>query len=337
MPAISIILPHIARNDPYLDECVSSILNQSFSDFELLLIDNTPGVPSALAASFVNHDSRIKYVFKDSLGKCRSRNLGIEMARGDAVCFIDSDDRLKSGYLELLFNCLLSNPTIGIVFCDGESLSTSGNISTWSSNNGLVTIMDLDDEFIFENAGRIGPWCHMVRRKSIGSVRFDEMLKGFEDRLFFFNLYFRERRIAHIAKSLYVYRANPTSDTCFRSIDWFSTRYLNKMYVSGEICDALLGRHPPKKTLRKALRADCANYLSYRWLMFSFRRPPVSEYREYKNKILKRNRRSQPIMGILKRIAIHCPRSSYVLVGRWKFGKAIRKPFFRKTCSRPKK
>ena len=115
-PVISIIIP-IYNTEYYLSECVDSILAQTFSDFEILLIDdgsldNSLDVCKQLSLK----DNRIIVYHQENKGVTAARRLGVYHAKGDYICFVDSDDKILHDALEILINFI--NNDIDIVITD---------------------------------------------------------------------------------------------------------------------------------------------------------------------------------------------------------------------------
>ena len=102
-PAITIIMPTYNVVD-YLDQCLESVVNQTFRDFEVLAIDDgsTDGSGAALDA-WATRDDRIQVIHKANEGVSPARNLGLDLARGTYVCFVDPDDWLELNALELMY------------------------------------------------------------------------------------------------------------------------------------------------------------------------------------------------------------------------------------------
>lgn len=101
---ISIVVP-IYNTKSFLSQCIESILSQSYSDFELLLIDDGSTDNSGiLCDEYSKKDKRIRVFHKQNAGVGAARNTGIEMANGEYITFIDSDDYIDSHYLEYFFN-----------------------------------------------------------------------------------------------------------------------------------------------------------------------------------------------------------------------------------------
>lgn len=103
-PMISIVVP-IYKVEKYLDHCVTSILNQTYKNFELILVDDgSPDRCPQLCDEYVASFSCVKVIHKTNGGLSDARNAGMEVARGKYITFIDSDDYIHPYYLELLLN-----------------------------------------------------------------------------------------------------------------------------------------------------------------------------------------------------------------------------------------
>ena len=104
MPTISIIVP-VFNTEHYLKDCLDSILRQSYSDFELLLVDDGSSDGSgAICDAFAQKDSRVNVFHSENKGVSSARNLGLDHAQGSYVMFVDSDDELPEGALENLIS-----------------------------------------------------------------------------------------------------------------------------------------------------------------------------------------------------------------------------------------
>lgn len=104
VPEISIIIP-VYNAARYLRECVDSILQQSFANFEIILIDDgstddSPQICDGYAAC----DQRVKVVHKPNAGVSAARNDGLDRARAEYITFVDSDDWVEAGYIQTLLN-----------------------------------------------------------------------------------------------------------------------------------------------------------------------------------------------------------------------------------------
>ncbi|HEL7541574.1 TPA: glycosyltransferase, partial [Enterococcus faecalis] len=103
MPKISIIVP-VYNVEKYLEKCVRSILAQTFTDFELILVDDgSPDSSGAMCDQFAEQDERVKVIHKENGGLSDARNAGIEIATGEYLGFVDSDDYIADDMYELLY------------------------------------------------------------------------------------------------------------------------------------------------------------------------------------------------------------------------------------------
>lgn len=106
MPKVSIIVP-VYKVEKYLDRCLSSILSQTFSDFEVVLVDDgSPDNCPQMCDSFTHLDSRIKVIHKKNEGLGVARNSGLDVAKGEYVIFVDSDDWMDIRQCESLVNTI---------------------------------------------------------------------------------------------------------------------------------------------------------------------------------------------------------------------------------------
>lgn len=114
-PIISIIVP-IHNVEKYLADCITSILAQSFKEFEVILVnDGSSDKSGSICESYAQKDGRVKVFHTDYKGVSAARNAGVDMAQGDFIGFVDADDRVdKDMYLKLLEACEITNSYISI-------------------------------------------------------------------------------------------------------------------------------------------------------------------------------------------------------------------------------
>ena len=127
MLMISVIVP-VYNTEQYLPRCIESILSQSFTDFELLLIDDgsTDG-SGKICDAYAEKDNRIRVFHKENGGVSSARNMGLDEAKGEWVYFVDSDDELLHDGLQVLFDN--TNKEVDVVLAGFEEVSEEGVIS----------------------------------------------------------------------------------------------------------------------------------------------------------------------------------------------------------------
>ena len=105
-PKISVIVP-VYKCEKYLVACVDSILNQTFSDFEIILIDDgSPDSSGKICDDLAEKYNKITVLHQDNQGQAAARNNGVKIARGEWIHFVDSDDLIHPQMLEILYGAV---------------------------------------------------------------------------------------------------------------------------------------------------------------------------------------------------------------------------------------
>ena len=218
---ISIIVP-IYNTEKYLRQCLDSIINQTYTNFEVLLInDGSTDSSGMICQEYVERDSRFHYFEKDNGGVASARNLGLERSVGAYITFIDSDDWVEPNYLDVLYTALKEN-------------DTDVAISTYKrfAQDGVFYLRSYsreDDEFLnigtrsrdsfLEILPKLGELDHsfysisskLIKREIIGNLLFDEQISYAEDLNFFFYLYLGVESVVYVRDYTYVYRTHDAS------------------------------------------------------------------------------------------------------------------------------
>lgn len=209
-PQVSIIVP-VYNTGQYVGECIDSIINQSFHDWELLLIDDgSTDSSSQICGSFACRDNRIRYYYKSNGGVSSARNFGIDKATGNYIMFVDSDDVCQDNLLEMLYNKV----------SDGFDLSacqiTSFSEQTYDCK-GVDKLYDLNSIYpAFEDLDLLHPpYAKLYKSKIIKdkAIKFDESLALGEDLCFNLDYLQFVKSAAVVKAPLYNYRDTPGSLT----------------------------------------------------------------------------------------------------------------------------
>jgi glycosyltransferase EpsH len=185
---LSIIVP-VFNTEQYLPRCLDSILSQSFTDFELLLIDDGSTDGSGwICDAYAEKDSRIRAFHKENGGVSSARNLGLKEAKGEWVCFMDSDDELMPNALQVMADRAYNE--VDLVMAGYEVYNDVGEktyslekcISNLMPNESAVKEMYAPTDYRYQ--GYI--WNKLFRLSLISSnsIRFAEDIFFNEDRLF---------------------------------------------------------------------------------------------------------------------------------------------------------
>ena len=146
-PKISVIVP-VYKCEQYIHRCVNSILNQTFSDFELILVDDgSPDNCGEICEEYAKKDFRVKVIHQVNGGQAAARNNGVKEAQGEWLHFVDSDDMIHPKTLEILYKTAIDND-VKLSMC---SAFQGENIPDDFSKNFDVTanILNMDEENIF--------------------------------------------------------------------------------------------------------------------------------------------------------------------------------------------
>ncbi len=213
---ISIIVP-VYNSEKYLLECLQSIKDQTFEDFEVLLVDDGSSDKSAdIARSFCETDSRFRFLHLDRGGVANARNHGLEMAQGKYIGFVDSDDTVEKEYLYELYSAAENNHS-EVSSCSYSIVKTHPGkpdkyfpVRIRKLKGGVYSGRFYTDHVIKDWSVRSYLWNKLFRRELFfdNDIRFPSMY--FEDIATVARLTFNAKTVAITDKPLYNYyvRAN---------------------------------------------------------------------------------------------------------------------------------
>lgn len=147
MPAISVIVP-IFNVENYVRKCVDSILNQTFSDIEIILVDDgSTDASGRICDEYLSKDDRIRVIHKENGGLSDARNAGLDMCTGEYIGFVDGDDYIDGDMYELLYNNIIKYDA-DISMCKYRRIYTNkiadnGRNEIWWTNKKSVAIKEL--------------------------------------------------------------------------------------------------------------------------------------------------------------------------------------------------
>ncbi|MBR1676338.1 MAG: glycosyltransferase [Clostridia bacterium] len=147
MPKISVIVP-IYKVEQYLKKCVDSILKQTFKDIEVILVDDgSPDNCPRLCDEFAEQDNRIKVIHKQNGGVSAARNSGLDIATGEYIAFVDSDDYIESNMYSSMIN-IAEKYNSDIVMCDCiKDFSDHSEIYSHDIREGFYNFNQLKEEY----------------------------------------------------------------------------------------------------------------------------------------------------------------------------------------------
>lgn len=207
---ISIIVP-IYKVEEYLHRCVDSLLGQTYGDFELILVDDgSPDGCGSICDAYAAADSRVRVIHKPNGGLSDARNAGMDIAAGEYIAFVDSDDWVAPEYLERLLEGLTGS---GADICDCSILRTDSSESIVPSEKAAPTVYTTEaalTELIRDGEFHQHVWNKLYRRTVIGDIRFPKG-KLNEDEFWTYQVFSNASRIAKLPEVLYYYFQRPGS------------------------------------------------------------------------------------------------------------------------------
>ncbi len=226
---VSIIVP-IYNVEKYLKICVDSILAQTYSDFELILVDDgSPDQCGIICDNYAAQDSRIKVIHKENQGLGFARNTGLDHAQGEFICFVDSDDWLEPNAIECWI-AAQEKYKADIVMCNYQKRNNKNEILyRYEIRNSECCYqgIDVEKEIFWAMIGQksiikddftinMCVWTNLYKREQIEKehIRFlSEREYLSEDICFNLQYLLQCQTAVMIPESLYCYRYNPTSLT----------------------------------------------------------------------------------------------------------------------------
>ena len=207
---VSVIIP-VYKVEEYLRVCVDSVLAQTYTDIEIILVDDgSPDNCGQICDEYAAADRRVKVIHKENGGQSEARNVGIDAAHGEYLCFVDSDDYIEREAVEELL-AAAEKSKADIVFFDSVSVNEASGYKTDSMIHSLeyteapgtdVLIKALQHEDYFPAV-----WSNFYHAAFFKKNNF-RFKKGiyFEDLLLNILAYIRSEKVVFLKKSLYYYR-----------------------------------------------------------------------------------------------------------------------------------
>ena len=215
MPVISVIVP-VYRAEKYLNACVDSILRQTFSDFELVLIeDGSPDQSGAICDEYAQRDERVRVIHQPNQGQAAARNHALPMTQGKWLCYVDSDDTIHPQMLEHLYRAAVESGA-GISMCQfleapeqPADYERPVDFSYELLNMDEKTLTQLHDRELYPG------WvacAKLIRRACVEGYPF-QTGRVYEDNEAVTRWLLPAKTLAMLPARLYFYRTNPESTT----------------------------------------------------------------------------------------------------------------------------
>lgn len=213
MAEVSIIVP-VYQVEKYIRQCVDSILAQTFTDFELILVDDGSKDKSGqICDEYAVLDQRVKVIHKENGGLSDARNCGMDQAVGNYFMFVDSDDYIAPTMLEYLYKALM-NKEADIAVCNFLHFFEEDRKRDFSTNIQSEVLSGAEIFYSRKNERVYGIWTvawnKLYKRETLGNVRF-RFGKYHEDEFWANDIYQMDIKVVTIPECLYYYRQRDNS------------------------------------------------------------------------------------------------------------------------------
>lgn len=232
---ISVIIP-IYKVEKELNRCIDSIINQSYNDLEIILVnDGSPDNCPIICDNWAKKDQRIKVIHKDNGGLSDARNAGYKIASGEYISFVDSDDWIHKDFYKIMLETLLKNKS-DIVEC-GVTKTSDFKVDDLSINainshdyNTENALKELINDGVFHQH----VWNKLYKKEVIGDVLFEKG-KLNEDEFWTYQVFGKAHLISKIDNPLYYYYQRDMSimgqNYSLRRLDAVEAKYNREVYI----------------------------------------------------------------------------------------------------------
>ena len=200
---VSIIIP-IYNSENYLEKCIGSVISQTYDDIEIILVnDGSTDNSGNICLAYESKDTRIKLINQKNAGVSAARNAGLDIASGDLITFIDSDDHIENDYVSYLVS-LMEQDGSDISCCQYE------DIKQGSDSRLIKGTEECFKEYLTSNVISVSVCCKLYKRSLFDGLRIPEG-KRYEDNYILYRLIARCSSITVGYLKKYNYVSNPAS------------------------------------------------------------------------------------------------------------------------------
>jgi len=235
MDLISVIVP-IYKVENYLDNCIRSIVEQTYQNLEIILVDDgSPDGSPAICDAWEARDARIRVIHKENGGLSDARNAGMAIASGDLISFIDSDDAVAPDFLMCLWEAMMQRHA-DVAECAVSFVDEAGNLVRHRASAAVTEMGSLEAlrRLVLEDGIYQTVWNKLYRRWVVAGIPF-EVGKYNEDEFWTYRVFDRIEKLVTVEKPLYYYLQRSTSiigvGYNLRRIDGLEARFQRMLYL----------------------------------------------------------------------------------------------------------
>lgn len=213
-PLISVVIPVYgnANYKQYMQQCIESVMNQTYRNLEILVVDDgSPEDAARICDRYAQQDSRVKVFHKPHTGVAETRNLALDHARGEYLAFVDGDDWIEPNTYENMMAFLQSHPEVDAVLCAARRYPENGEgmVFTYYPSGTIIDGSEMLRRMLLDEIGGQAP-LGLYRKFLWDGVRFPGGML-FEDIPTTYKAFLHARKVGFLREPYYVYRVNQLS------------------------------------------------------------------------------------------------------------------------------
>lgn len=200
---ISVIVP-IYKVEDYLHRCVDSIINQTYTNLEIILVDDgSPDNCPMICDEYAKKDSRIRVVHKKNGGLSDARNAGLDIATGEYIMFIDSDDFVDIEMMESMMKNMIDN-NVDMVVCNIKYVYEDREVVKYNQADRILDRYEAMEEYLKDGVVQAVAWNKLYKKSLINNMRY-KVGKTNEDEFFTYKVVDKTDKIYYDSKPFYNY------------------------------------------------------------------------------------------------------------------------------------
>lgn len=200
---ISVIVP-IYKVEDYLHRCVDSIINQTYTNLEIILVDDgSPDNCPMICDEYAKKDSRIRVVHKKNGGLSDARNAGLDIATGEYIMFIDSDDFVDIEMMESMMKNMIDN-NVDMVVCNIKYVYEDREVVKYNQADRILDRYEAMEEYLKDGVVQAVAWNKLYKKSLINNMRY-KVGKTNEDEFFTYKVVDKTDKIYYNSKPFYNY------------------------------------------------------------------------------------------------------------------------------------
>lgn len=236
---VTIVVP-VYKVEKYIDRCIKSILNQTYKNLEIILVDDgSPDNCGEICENYAQKDERIKVVHKENGGLSDARNAGISISNGKYISFIDSDDYIDPEYIELLYKTIKKDKSDMAISSHKVIYENGTVLEKATKEESILKPKEVLKRILYDDGIDLSAWAKLYKIDLFKEIRYP---KGrlFEDAATTYKLVDKCEKISIISRSTYNYIIRGNSITNVN----FSEKKMDLIISTEEMCNYVKKKYP---------------------------------------------------------------------------------------------